>query len=252
MTRSGRRSAAKRKAFRKPPLTSSGFHVLAAPVMSIALDLPAPDFEFPLLGKAEEKKGLLKRLSARHHRLAQMLGEGVPPGEAGLACGYCASRVSILQTDPSFKQLVDFYAAQRHAAFVKTGQKLAEVADTAIEILQDRLEDSPNEFTVPQLLSVITTAADRTGLGPTQTQRNVQVVVTGEQLEELKRRVLQSQPGSVKLLPAQPLDGGGGGSSGPAADAPSEERGGEEGAPLRAGSGSGASEVGLEPGSESA
>lgn len=168
------------------------------------LDLPDPGgFPLPETSPRAQPQSLLKRLSSRHHRLAQLLAEGVPPGEAGIACGYTASRVSVLQTDIPFKALVAFYASQRQQAFIATGQKLADVADTALDILQDRLEDNPNEFSPTQLLAVITTAADRSGHGPMSTQRNVNVNLSAEQLASLKASVLATQPGTVQLLPAQ-------------------------------------------------
>jgi hypothetical protein len=38
----------------------------------------------------------------------------------------------------------------------------------AIEILQERLHDSPEGFTIPVLLDLVKTFADRTGHGPNQ------------------------------------------------------------------------------------
>lgn len=151
----------------------------------------------------EKGQSLLKRLSARHHRLAQCLAEGIPPGEAGVICGYVASRVSILQNDSAFKELIAFYAAKRQEAFIQTGMKLADVASTALDILQERLEDEPEKFSTPNLLAVAATALDRSGHGPSSTQKNVNVSITSDDLERLKQQVFSTQPGSVKLLSAQ-------------------------------------------------
>lgn len=160
----------------------------------------------------EKGQSLLKRLSARHHRLAQCLADGIPPGEAGVICGYVASRVSILQNDSAFKELISFYAAKRQEAFIETGMKLADVASTALDILQERLEEKPDDVSIPNLIAIATTALDRSGHGPSSTQKTVSVNVSAEDLERLKQQVFSTQPGSVKLLPSQ-----------------SDSRGGEEG-----------------------
>jgi len=153
--------------------------------------------------RSKPQQGMLKRLSARHHRLAQCLAEGIPPGEAGIICGYAGSRVSVLQNDAAFRELVSFYTAARQEAFVETGEKLATLASTAIDILQDRLEETPDEFNPSQLLAVVQTAADRSGHGPASTQRNLNVTLSADDLERLRGEALSGQLGRVKIIPAQ-------------------------------------------------
>lgn len=197
-------------------------------------EAPAPGDEGlgdSLFSQRSKPQGLLKRLSARHHRLAQCLAEGIPPGEAGVICGYVASRVSILQNDAAFRELVSFYTAQRQEAFIQTGEKLATLASTAIDILQDRLEEAPDEFNPTQLLAVVQTAADRSGHGPASTQRNVSINVTADDLERLRAEALNGQLGRVKVLPAQ--SGAEGNSRAQPADASEAEKSSRpEGAPL--------------------
>ena len=202
----------------------------------MSLSLPEPDFDLPLPATSSRGVGgvkgqsLLKRLSARHHRLAQCLAEGIPPTEAGVICGYVPSRVSVLQNDSAFKNLISFYAAKRQEAFIQTGMKLADVADTALDILQERLEDKPDDISTTSLLAIAATALDRSGHGPSSTQKNVNISLSSDELEKLKQRVFSTQPGSVKLLPSQsevergekPGENGG--------DASSEEARSEEGA----------------------
>lgn len=200
------------------------------------LPLPGPQglAETPdlFLPKTKPQQGLLKRLSARHHRLAQCLAEGIPPGEAGIICGYAGSRVSVLQTDAAFRELVAFYTAQRQEAFAQTGEKLAVLAATAIDILQDRLEDTPDEFNPSQLLAVVQTAADRSGHGPSSTQRNVSIAITGEDLDRLRAEALGNQPGRVKIIPAQQGTSGDAGVQPATLPPKAEEPGRPEGAPV--------------------
>lgn len=147
--------------------------------------------------------GIVKRLSQRHHRLAQCLAEGMPPGEAGVVCGYVGSRVSVLQTDPAFQALIEFYAARRQEQFVGAAKKLADVAELAIDVLHDRLEETPDEIGTTTLVEIVKTSADRTGMGPTSKHEHIHAHLTGDQLAQLKQRALSSQRGIVELLPAQ-------------------------------------------------
>lgn len=191
---------------------------------SDSVDLPQP--------KAAPQAGLLKRLSARHHRLARVLAEGIPPGDAAVLCGYSLSRVSILQTDKAFQELMAFYAAQRAEAFADTGRKLSEVASTALDLLQDRLEDEPDAFSSAQLLAIATAAADRSGHGPSSTVKNLAVSVDLGELERIKAEALASQRGTVISVPAQLEVAPGDAQAQPAADAQAEESGRPKGPAL--------------------
>lgn len=149
------------------------------------------------LGLLEEEKGskpagLVKRLSSRHHLLARKLAEGLSPGEAGLIANYSPSRVSILQADPSFRELVEFYKAEVKGVFVGMHEKLAGLSEDALEELRTRLEDEPESFTNGMLLDILAKMADRTGHGPSSTQVNVNVGLA-ERLNEARRRVEQAR-----------------------------------------------------------
>lgn len=112
----------------------------------------------------------IKRLSERHHALARALASGCGPGEAALMCGYALSRVSILQDDPAFKELLVFYSEEKDRAFRSVQDKLAGIASDALDELQTRIEDEPEKLSVGQLMQLITLGADRTGNGPQSTQ----------------------------------------------------------------------------------
>lgn len=125
--------------------------------------------------KGARAPGLVKRLSNRHHLLARLLAEGMSPGDAGLTAGYVPSRVSILQADPSFAELVRFYKGQRDEAFASMHEKILGLSEDALEELRERLEDEPESFTNGMLIDLMAKAADRAGHGPSATQVNVNV-----------------------------------------------------------------------------
>lgn len=112
----------------------------------------------------------------RHHAVARSIAEGKKPGEAALLHRYTPSRMSILQADPAFQELVAHYRSLVNDEFVDFQKKLAELAIDAAHILQTRMEDAPDEISDPTLLQIIQVGADRTGHGPSQkTEVNIKV-----------------------------------------------------------------------------
>lgn len=134
----------------------------------------------------------LKRLSDRHHALARHIAAGVGPGEAALICGYDISRVSILQADPTFAELVLFYKDMKDREFRDVQGKLAGIASDALDELQTRIEDEPEKLTVTQLMALVTMGTDRTGNGPQSSTTNLNVNVgVASRLEEARKRVAE-------------------------------------------------------------
>ena len=116
----------------------------------------------------------IKKLRERHHALARYLAMGTHPGEAGIICGYSASRVSILQGDPTFKELVAHYRGCATERYYDGHSAMSELHIDAIEELRERLEEQPEEFTQGQLMELAKLTADRTGLGvSTKTEVNL-------------------------------------------------------------------------------
>lgn len=112
----------------------------------------------------------LKRLSDRHHGLARALASGISEGEAAVMFGYDQSRVSILKSSPAFRELLELYRDVKDTEFADMTARLAGLAKDAVLILQDRLEDAPEDISTGQLLQIATMGADRTGHGPTSKQ----------------------------------------------------------------------------------
>lgn len=136
----------------------------------------------------------LKRLSERHHALARNLAGGMAPGEAAIVCGYVLSRVSILQDDPAFKELVSFYRRDVEVQYRDLHQRLSGLALDAAEELSARLEDEPEKVSIGQLLEITKMGADRTGHGPQSSTTNVNVNVDlAGRLQRARERVAQRQ-----------------------------------------------------------
>lgn len=140
----------------------------------------------------ETKAPAVKRITDRHHRLARLLADGVAPAEASIVTGYCLSRISILQADPTFQELMSHYKRIQTDAYADLHQRLAGLSVDAADLLSDKMEEAPEELTVNQLQSIIQLGADRTGHGPQQTN----VSFTGniaDRMDAARRRARENR-----------------------------------------------------------
>lgn len=124
------------------------------------------------LGKGETPAPSLVRVHSSHHALAKCLAAGMRPYQAALVTGYSNSRISILQRDPLFNQLVEEYKAENESVMADLAVRMRGLSHDAIEALHDRLLDNPEAFSPGMLLDIVKATADRTGFG---TNSNVNV-----------------------------------------------------------------------------
>jgi hypothetical protein len=137
----------------------------------------------------------LQRLSERHRNLARLLAAGKTDYEVAIITGYTPGRVSILKSDPAMQNLIKHYREEVDIIYTTVNEKLAHVAGTALEVLQDRLEDeeAAAEMTVGQLIEITKLGADRTGNGPTTKSEVAVNVSIADRLESARKRVLESR-----------------------------------------------------------
>jgi len=103
----------------------------------------------------------LSRIRNSHHMLARLLASGKKPGEVSLITGYSPSRVSVLQNDPAFKELVEYYSTQVEAKYLDVHERLASLGLSTLDELQERLESDPQAFKNRELLELAEFALDR-------------------------------------------------------------------------------------------
>lgn len=149
--------------------------------------------DLTLLGQERGiKPSPIGKLGDRHHSLARCLAEGMKPAEASAVTGYSISRISILKSDPTFKELQEFYREHKDAQFAEFGRRAAMVALTALNNLQEQLEDEENPPSLAQNLEVVTKLADRTGHAPKTGMAQVQVNVgLGSAMASARARLAQ-------------------------------------------------------------
>lgn len=104
----------------------------------------------------------LARIKYTHHRIAKLVAEGRKGVEIAAITGFSQSRISILQDDPAFAELVEYYKRETDAIYYDAHQRLAEVGIAVVEELAERLEDDPKQFTNKALTDLMGSAFERT------------------------------------------------------------------------------------------
>lgn len=143
----------------------------------------------------------LKRLTDRHHGLARIIASGnASREEAALTMGYVPGRVSVLMSDPAFKELVNFYRNMKDKEFRDVHQRLVGVTADALDEISDRLEDETTRkaMSMNTLTDLVKLGADRTGFGPQSSTTNVSVHIgVADRLEAARRRAREAAAGLV-------------------------------------------------------
>lgn len=147
----------------------------------------------------------IARLSDRHHALAKALAEGISPGQASITTGYSLSRISILKADPSFQELVSFYRSEKDLRDADVMARLSNLTLSAVSLLEDRLENDPDEIRTRELLDIATAGLDRSGHGPSSKLQVTNLTLSKEDMEKL---ALSAQEKNVTIIEARPQGSG--------------------------------------------
>lgn len=139
----------------------------------------------------------LAKLRGIHHDIARLLSSNLSPAEVSAVTGYSPSRISTLQNDPSFKELLSFYKEKSDEVFIDVRKRLATLGLDASAELSDRLCEKPETFTNTQLIELTKASLDRAGYNPVAKSLNASVSISSDELAELKAGVSK---GNVKVL----------------------------------------------------
>lgn len=167
---------------------------------AVVRELTASDIYIRQTLGADSQTPKVKSLRATHHKLAQCLAMNFSDTEASISTGYSLNRISILKGDPSFQELLSFYSQKREEIFVDVQQRMAGFATDAVEVLQERLTETPEKFSNKDLNDLIKTTADRGGHSPVQKTETKTIVLKAEDLIKLKQEVESTHNGSVRRI----------------------------------------------------
>lgn len=147
----------------------------------------------------------LLKLRTRHHLIAQLLAIGMKPKDVALKTGYSISRISILQLDPAFKELLANYTSENENLVVDVKERLRHLSMDSIDVIQARFDDDPGQFTNKELFDLAELTLDRTGHGKTATVQH-EYGLSDETATLLKQN--RKRPLVANLLEGELIDDG--------------------------------------------
>jgi hypothetical protein len=132
----------------------------------------------------------LKRMRDSHHALARVMATGMTNVEASAITGFDSTYISILKDDPSFNELLAFYAEHEAAQQADLRERMVVMALDVGQELRDRVLHTPENIEFNDLRNLFKDLADRTGHGPSQTV-NANLNIADEMTYMQQRRLLE-------------------------------------------------------------
>lgn len=179
--------------------------------------------ELGLLVEKRNPTSVLQRFRDPHHRVARLIALGLRRQEVVEQSGYSYQRISTLEADPGFQELVATYRLDVNNQFRENADPFLEVATSnmlkAEVMLAEKIDDAManGEFLPTRdLIAISRDAADRFGYGKKQTNLNVNVdfaaqlekaIARSSKTLDLKPVVAVAGPRDVRsptISPAQP------------------------------------------------
>jgi hypothetical protein len=114
--------------------------------------LKAPDDLHLLQSTLPAPRANLTQIRHSHHQLARLLSQGMSQNEASQQTGYAPAYISVLKTDPSFSELITYYAAQQEMQHVDVLDRMRTLGLNTLEELQTRLETDPDSYSLRELM----------------------------------------------------------------------------------------------------
>jgi len=136
----------------------------------------------------EQNRPRLEKIRAVHHKIAQMLASGMREMDVAAATGKHFNTITTLKKDPSFRELMEHYQEEEHAIWVDVRQRAAQLGMSAIEAIEERVEENPEDIPTKTLLSVMQGGLDYGGHRPAERRENLDVKATPDDIEKIKQR----------------------------------------------------------------
>ena len=124
-------------------------------VVRVVRELTEDDLaHFSQMGRAGNETQSLQSLRHSHHQVARLLVSGAREEAVSLITGYHPQTISRLQGDPSFRELLHYYATQVEQIWVDAEQRMQTLGISAIEELQSRIDTAPSEWSRRELMDL--------------------------------------------------------------------------------------------------
>lgn len=148
------------------------------------------------------KPNHVQKLKDSHHAVARCIAEGMRAEEISVITGYTPNRISILQVDPAFQELIEFYRKHKDIGLADLRARMSNLSLDMLQELHERLQDNPEEISSSMLLDGVKTFADRTGHGPQSRVVNTNINVNLAERVASGRQRAGLTSGAPRPLPA--------------------------------------------------
>ena len=154
-------------------------------------------------GRSREQLGVanpsLKSIRFTHHRIAQLLAGGLPTTTVAALTNYHPSRISILKQSPAFQELLAHYEGESQAEIADFVDAAKGLSMDMLHLLQEKIDEHPEQFTPSMLGELIKVLADRSGNAPVTKTQNVNVNVDmGTKLRLARERAAQIERATIE------------------------------------------------------
>ena len=140
----------------------------------------------------------IQKLRYKHHQLARLLVQGLSNEDCAAAIGMHPNRISMMKQDPTFQELLEHYDAQAEQSFLDVQNRLMLTGMSALERLEDKLDDDEEDLSVGELRGIMQDTFDRAGFGPTtKTESTKHHSASGDLIEAMKQNIQQRSQGRV-------------------------------------------------------
>lgn len=132
-----------------------------------------------------------------HHCIAQMYAAGMNYKEIHLRTGFTPRRLTLLEADPSFQQLIIHYANKAMEDRQDVVNEYSEIADhnalTAQHMLRDKLDSAYDSDELPSIRDLLAISKNRDArhLKPGDTNINLTLAVALDRALERSSKVMQ-------------------------------------------------------------
>jgi hypothetical protein len=131
----------------------------------------------------------LKRLRDSHHAVARLLAKGLTPAQVSLQTGYALSRISVLQRDPTFRELMTFYRRDEDAARIEYEAQMELVSRDYLQAIHEDLHDDV-QMTTMEKAEIWKLVTDRAGFAPISRSVNKNLNLNiGDRMDAVKARM---------------------------------------------------------------
>lgn len=129
---------------------------------------------------------LTDNIRVRHHAIARLLAAGRKKAEITRIMSVSVAALSQLERSPAFQALVLEYMNMMDKESVESYTRLKIIGNLGMDELTRRLAEQPTTIKTSEVLEIVKTSADRTGLGPTSKQVTLNGRISPTDLRAIK------------------------------------------------------------------